>query len=287
MAAHDFRNEARAAIVRARELMRDGATLPSLRYAALEARMAMEALTYDRAQAYERDLPRSEIGTWQPRKLLLVLLDLDPLADSDRSLSVSKGPATGGPGDTEDVFDFGTEKVLNLKAVRQHYDAIGSRLHMPTIKQMDEGVTHDPEGLKVRLETLLSHLEEVVASPIFNMTMMGRNSQIDCMRCGFRIRKAVVEGTASSKARCPDCGLRYDLHANKAGDFDWWPERSKLKCANPSCPEELTVFRDELAAGALVPCKACGEETLIVFGGRRALPPDGEEPGPTLQLKDT
>ena len=37
-------------------------------YAVLELRFAMEAITYDRAQAFKDDLPFEEYSTWQPRK---------------------------------------------------------------------------------------------------------------------------------------------------------------------------------------------------------------------------
>jgi hypothetical protein len=48
MVKHDFRNEALAAAKRARSLLRETADMSALRYAALEVRFAMEALTYDR-----------------------------------------------------------------------------------------------------------------------------------------------------------------------------------------------------------------------------------------------
>jgi hypothetical protein len=284
---HDFRQDARAAVKRARALMAEDASLPTLRYAALETRLAMEALTYDRAQAYGDDFPKWEIGTWQPRKLLLILLGVDPMADTEKSFNVSKEPANGAPQDNEDWFDFGTETVLNLAAIKEQYDAIGSRLHMPTIKQLESGETHDPERLRRRLEGLLTHLEAVLASPIFNLTMIGRNSKITCMRCDHRVRKATKGDAEATTARCPGCGLGYDLVPNADGDFDWYPERTKMKCGTPSCPEELIIYRDELRPGLAVNCEACGKKTLIVFGSRRAEQSEDEAKGPTLQVKDT
>lgn len=230
----------------------------------------MEALTYDRAQAYGDDFPKWEIGTWQPRKLLLILLSIDPLADTDKSLSVSKEPANGPPDDNEGWFDFGSETILNLEAIKQQYDAIGSRLHMPTIKQMESGETHDPDRLRRRLDNLLTHLEAVLASPIFNLSMIGRNSKIPCMRCGHLVRKAVKDNAESTTARCPGCGLGYDLVPNADEDFDWYPERAKMRCCTPSCPEELTVYRDELRPGLELHCEACRGRTVVVFGARRA-----------------
>lgn len=247
----------------------------------------MEALTYDRALAYAHDLPKSEIGTWQPKKVLAVLLSLDPLADTGRSLSMSKQPYTGTPADIEDMLDFGTETVLNLKAIKHHYDPISNRLHMPTIKQMEENGPHDPERLRKRLDRVLTHLEAVIASPVFNITTMGRNSQISCLRCSHRIRRAIEDGAPGGKAHCPECGLGYDLTPNEDGDFDWRPERATMKCATADCPEELTIYRDELRVGAVVHCDTCQEGTMIVFGSRLQGEQQRESPSSTLQVKLT
>jgi len=287
MPKHDFRGEARAAIARARGLMADQAELPALRYAALEARTAMEALTYDRAQAYERDLPKSEISTWPPKKVLTVLLSLDPLADTGKSFSMSEKPSTGTPEDFEDMFDFGTETVLNLKVIKKHYDAIGYRLHMPTIKQLEEEGQHDPIRLRTRLNELLMYLEKVIASPVFNITMMGPNTQLPCVRCSHIIRRAIKENSTVGKARCPECSLGYDLKLNEDGGFDWYPERATMKCATTGCPEELTIYRNDLRVGAVVRCNSCQENTLIVFGSRHFPQIEGKVTGPILQVKLT
>lgn len=63
----NFRQSAREAIVRAKEELATG-NLHRLRYAALELRDAMEALTYDRALAFKDEIPPEEYKTWQPRK---------------------------------------------------------------------------------------------------------------------------------------------------------------------------------------------------------------------------
>jgi hypothetical protein len=59
----------------------------ALKYAALELRMAMEAITYDRAQAFKDEFPESEYDTWQPKKVMSVLLEIEPTTDRDSSLA--------------------------------------------------------------------------------------------------------------------------------------------------------------------------------------------------------
>jgi hypothetical protein len=66
-----------------------------LKYAALELRMALEALTYDRSYAYADDLPSRAWKDWQPRKFMAALLNLDPGADKDCSLAAVLDSLTG------------------------------------------------------------------------------------------------------------------------------------------------------------------------------------------------
>lgn len=72
----DYRSVARQATERAKSLLAT-ANDDQLRYAALELRFAMEALTYDRAQAYAKEIPPEEMATWQPDKVMKVLLEID------------------------------------------------------------------------------------------------------------------------------------------------------------------------------------------------------------------
>ena len=61
-----------------------------LKYAALELRMAIESVTYDRALAYKSEFPPHEYETWQPKKVMSVLLQIDSTADLNSTLSFGK-----------------------------------------------------------------------------------------------------------------------------------------------------------------------------------------------------
>src|SRR5512133_2970098 len=73
----DYRDKARRALNRSKAELatNDDDRLP---YAALELRFAMESITYERAQACKSDLPYREYSTWQPRKVVAVMADIDP-----------------------------------------------------------------------------------------------------------------------------------------------------------------------------------------------------------------
>lgn len=95
--------------------------------AALRLRMAMEALTYERAAIYDDDLGPEQMKTWQPKRLMDRMLEIDPQADKAAMLSFGIEPSYGET--PEKMTLLGTEHVLNLATLKKHYDALGSYLH--------------------------------------------------------------------------------------------------------------------------------------------------------------
>ena len=130
--------------------------------------MVMECLTYDRARAYGEELPRAAYETWQPRKVMEQLLAIDPYADKDRSMAFGLEPAPGEP--PEVMRSLGTERVLGMAMLKKHYDALGSYLHMPTVKQAETGGV-DHRRMRERCEQTVAFVEEVFRSRFFNSTI--------------------------------------------------------------------------------------------------------------------
>ena len=164
----DYRNDARRELARAKDELAS-ADDERLKYAALELRMAMESLTYDRALAYKDEFPPAEYQAWQPRKVMALLLEIDPNADKDSSLAFGIEPALGVTPD--EMQSLGTECVLNMATIKRHYDALGSYLHVPTIKQRKDSAKLDPVKFRARCDEIAAYLTDVLASPMWNATI--------------------------------------------------------------------------------------------------------------------
>ena len=183
----NYRHESRQVLKRARAALESNDD-QNLKYAALELRMAMEALTYDRAKAYKDEFPPDEYETWQPRKVMAVLLEIDATADKDSTLSYGLEETPGQP--ASQMTMIGTETVLNMETLRRHYDALGSFLHVPTLKQTKSGKGHDHGKLRMRCTEIAEYLDKVLTSPVHNVTL-GNFATIDCAECGKPIRKRI------------------------------------------------------------------------------------------------
>jgi hypothetical protein len=250
----DYRNDARLALERAKAELSSGLD-NRLKYAALELRMAMEAVTYDRALAYKDEFPPREYETWQPRKVMSVLLEIDPTADKDSSLSFGREEEYGVQAPLMNFL--GTEKVLNMITLK-HYDALGSYLHVQSMKQSRLGKQLDFSEMRLRFQTILRALEEVLSSPIFNVRM-GHYASLDCVECGNKIRKKMPHEKIEVSADCFEvkCPASYTIVQGEDDQVTWTPNQHPIKCANKECEREIVVWHREMQLNAAWTCPDC------------------------------
>jgi hypothetical protein len=253
----NFRQRAREALQRAKAELASGVD-ERLHYAALELRMASECVTYERAISYEEELPENVYDDWQPKKLMGRLLELDPLADQGGTLSFGLEDEPGVP--SKEMKVLGTENVFSLRDIKRTYDALGSYLHQPTVKQL-RGAGHDLQRLRVRCEQLAETIGTVLTSQVFNVNF-GVFTTFNCMNsdCDKPIRKRLPRGQAEVAAECLKCGAEHLIHVGKDGqDIVVQPVVQDVPCADPNCGQTIKLFKHELRIGAFWRCVGCGK----------------------------
>ncbi|MEP0174412.1 MAG: hypothetical protein ABJD02_17405 [Paraglaciecola sp.] len=257
----NYRNLARKHLKHANERLAGGAD-QSLKYAALDLRMAMEALTYDRVAAYKGEFPPSEYETWQPRKIMMVLLEIDPMADKDSSIALGLEEKYGVP--TPKMTSLGTEKVLGLKTLKKHYDALGSYLHIQSLKSARSGKDINYEKIRGRCEYIAKYVSEALSSPVFNCTI-GMFANLECIECSKPIRKRIPSGKDSVTAECFECGATYTITNESEGKSKWSPHQHEIECANKNCDHKIVVWNHELELGRQWECPVCkGKNTFVL-----------------------
>jgi hypothetical protein len=262
-----FRRLAHESLARAKVEL--GANTPDrLRYAALELRDAMEALTYQRALAFEDDISPEEYKTWQPRKLMSLLVDIDPLIDISSTISVRKESGELAP--PENMKTIGTDHVFTLANLKAHYDAIGSYLHMPSLEQVRSGKMPDPARLRERCEIVVAEVERSLSSGISNVRIGYLTTLNQCMNehCKKPIRKKMPVEKETIDVQCFECKAEYTVTAMPGGNAIWKPKSWDVPCATSGCPEKRQLWRHELQLGANWWCRACGVHNIIVLSVR-------------------
>ena len=261
-----FRYVARESLARAKVEL--GADDPHrLRYAALELRDAMEALTYDRALAFKDDVPPEEYKTWQPRKLMAVLLEIDPSIGMTSSIAFGLEEEYGKPAPRENMKLLGTDVVFTLANLKAHYDAIGSYLHMPSLEQVQSGQVPDPAKLRERCHVVIGLVEKVLNSQVWNSTL-GVVAVLDqCMNeeCKRPIRKRMPSGREKVDAQCFECKAEYTITSETDGRVLWMPKMTDAPCSTPQCPERMSLWPHEVRSGTHWRCRGCGTHNGIAL----------------------
>jgi hypothetical protein len=129
----DFRGQGRGHLDAAHRLLTGDSS--SLRYACLELRMCIEALAYDRLQAYLTEVPNSVMKKWTPRHILDELLAIDPHADRSSTVYVGAVEQFGVP--AEEMKLLGEDKMFSVKWANSAHNALGNFLHVPTLAQIE------------------------------------------------------------------------------------------------------------------------------------------------------
>lgn len=260
----DLRTEARQALARAKgELAAQ--KVERIKYAALELRFAMEAVTYDRALAVKDEIPPEEYRTWQPRKLMQLLHDIDPTLGMSATIAVGIEKVYGEQPPPEDMQLLGTDRVFTLADLKAHYDAVGSYLHIPSLAQMMKSGMPDQEKLRVRCEALIVALEEILASPVWNSTL-GAFTEFQCRRCQKPVRKRIPLGKEQVEATCFECKAEYLIASQEGGQTLTQPKTVEVACGDEACAEKLRLWPDELKPGTHWTCKGCGEHWGLAYG---------------------
>lgn len=262
----DFRSMARSHLSDAREALEQHSP-STLRSAALSLRMSMEALTYERAKLYADDLSAEEYETWQPRKLMRILLEIDPHADATCGLSYGIEPS---PSEAPEKMTFlGTENVLNLKTIKAHYDTFGSFLHVPTLKQINTGEVQDNVKLRERCEACAAAIEACLASPVWNVNF-NHSCEIECVECGKTIRRRFRPGQDARMVACHHCDCEYRMSETPEKQIHWDPLQTKISCPNQDCDHAFYLLNKDVKAGTCWQCEGCGKPFIL----KLAIAPD-------------
>jgi hypothetical protein len=250
----DYRSRARRNLERARGELNsnDDERLP---YAVLELRFAMEAITYDRAQAFKDDLPYEEYRTWQPRKVVAVLAGIDPSIMKSSTLRIGRRDQPGVR--STNMKTMGTEFVLSAEDIKDHYDKLGGGLHIPTMAQFQDDKLPDPVAVRARCDEVVSVVDRVLSSKVWNSTF-GVSSHIDCFRCKGPMRRRMPLDVKTLKAQCFDCKAEYTVEREDDNKVLWVPLMDEAPCASTDCPGKMALWPDEVKPGTYWTCKECG-----------------------------
>lgn len=229
-----------------------------VRYAALELRLCIEELTYEKLRAMSGTVPESVLSTWQPPQAVKALLEFEPTADS--SFAIYAGIEDQPGIESKNMQYVGQHTSLRLRWLRKHYNKIGSLLH---------AAPPGAAGLMSH-ESTIAYLNEVVndlAEPLASNITGGSVRTVFEFECAGCKKPVVCNKDAVAKSRkavCfnPHCGAEYYANVTPDGEATFELIVTEFDCAN--CGRLIPVENRKLDIGVTFTCQNCKTKHRIV-----------------------
>ena len=225
-------------IDRIKELLEQG-TDASVTYAALEARLALEKVVYDRLRQRHEYISHDQLRAWTPGDVVKrLLVEVDEHMDETVVLSMSRSPhVPGAKPDPDDWVKIGTEIGLRSKKIARMWQALSNlALHIKLPKDKDDRIRDygEKDAIRAKVESVIVELERLAKGTMtFSGVPTGKNVNFVCT-----------------------CGVENKRRASllKPGQY--------IYCINPKCNQTWKVINEDEETNfenvtVDVPCLKC------------------------------
>lgn len=247
-------------------------TEQSLTYAALECRLTLEYLCYERFKLYFPYLSENDVEKWQPKHIVKQVSDeIDESISGKILISISNEKINGRPPRSKEEFEsikyipLGMQSELRLNKLHQLWNAVSKlALHIPvpTIFSGNIKVYGDKDDIRRKVSEVVSFLSNMNGNMLIGK-LPGLDYVFKCFTCDMEIRRPVKKLGDETVVSCinPDCKESYLIKRTEKDDFEIIRNVVRLPCSG--CGEYLEIptkkfydLRFEQVMPA--PCSNCG-----------------------------
>jgi hypothetical protein len=250
--ASTYRNLAHEHLAKAQYLLKasDG---DSHRYACLELRMCVEAITYGMLSLYRPELEQKSLRGWQPRKVFDELLNIDPHVETAPTVEIQDDA-----GEWHKLFK--PEQRLTAKWAEKAHHALSNALHVPiNLAGGDEnGLPKDHH--RARADKYRTELERVLGSESWHLFFSGETWGVEC-DCGALMKRRKDLVNSNTVFKCVECPRQYDTSKNGNGELTATLRRIIWKCN--FCGIKNAFPEHQLSERYKASCRECGEHAEI------------------------
>ncbi len=188
----------------------------SVTYAALEARLALERVCYDRLRQRHDYISHAQLRKWQPGAVVNMLIqDVDEHFTKTVTLSISKNSAVEGvePEDT-DYVEIGTEVGFDPKQIAKMWNALAKlalHVRLPTSRNDQLNQYGDKAKIRVKVDQVVAELERL-ATGTFTFSGIGEVVSFECS-CGEKNRRRASLLREGQHVHCinPECKITWKV----------------------------------------------------------------------------
>jgi hypothetical protein len=225
-------------------------TEQSLTYAALECRLTLEYLCYERFKLYFSYLSENDLKNWQPKHIIKQISDeIDENVSEEFSISISAEKIDGRSPETKEEFEslkytpLGTQSELNFNTLHKLWNGLSNvALHIPVpkISSADLNIYGDQDKIKKKVSDVVSFLSGMKGNLLMSGTF-GEEYSFNCLMCDTKIKRPVRNLQHQTVVSCinPKCKESYVIQKNINDEFE--VIRSTIKFSCEGCNEDIEV----------------------------------------------
>lgn len=222
-----------ARIARINALLEDE-TEASVTYAALEARLALEQVCYDRLRQHHDYISHADLKCWQPSQIMNTLIaEVDEYANQTRTLSISRTAVTvGRDAADEDYVKLGVEMGFDPKLIGKLWNALGGlALHtrIPESGEHQLSDYGDKRAIFTKVREVVDELERLAATSM-TFSGIGETVSFSC-DCGSKNRRRAALLHQGQVVSCinPKCLSSWNVLIEGA-EISFQPRMVHIKC---------------------------------------------------------
>lgn len=266
----------------------------ALTYAALECRLTIEQVCYERLKMSYGHISYEDLRKWQPRDVVRqVVEDANEFAASGFTVAISKTPLESNSGDlTQEEFEaleyvqLGEQVGFSLNKLHSLWNALSNvALHakLPSNKDDDLQAYGPSEDVNRKVVEAIEELEKLKSGTLL-ASAIGTNFFFTCFTCGTEIRRIEKLLKHGQIVNCinPSCNETYLIHKEGGETLH---SRRIANVACESCGKEFCVplkLIDKLRFGDSLPseCESCGQvNNILLMPVQRKKAKEGESGG--------
>lgn len=252
----------------------DTGTPRSLTYAALECRLTIERICYERLRATHDYISHDEIRRWQPAHVIRILAEeVDTHVSETYTVSICGTPVseTSPPNSAEDynALDFvpiGTHVGFKANYLQKLWNALSNvALHADLPKSKTDRVPQfrDPIAIRKQVEVALREITRISAGTLISAGI-GREVKFDCA-CGVLNKRRIARLDHGKIISCinPNCPETWKVESN--GDemeFERMGERIECLCGKSHWAAQSQLDKLPKRSYGAITCD-CGAKIII------------------------
>jgi hypothetical protein len=245
-----------------------------LTYAALEARLALEAVCYDRLRVRHAYISQAQLKKWQPAAVVNQLMEeVDPHVAETYTLSISRNPMSeSGDPDEQEYLEVGTAIGFEPKKIKSLWNALSNlALHVRVPENSKDMIRIYGNQSNIR-DKVLEAVEELkrLSKSTLDSKGFGVETSFNCS-CGT-LNKRRSDFLVVGQAVCclnPDC--MYDWIVEKISETECNFVCNSIELNCESCGGNILLPKRALAKMTFnqqmsCSCSHCGQKNFWGFG---------------------